>query len=213
MPSKRRTFGSGGELVGVASIHASESEGREGGCHWLSASIRYDGHSTPRLATNTTTEIPGHRSARRMASDTEIDTLRRLARQWMSEYGLSDKILDQGILGPVVAAQLRAEAGMALIGRFNVSSLRSVHRLFMIAEPQGGSYRLTLTDLGVQRDLEDGKDRSEVHYLDQLDLNNDGQDEVVVRRELYEGWIYTIYSAPQHGENWGNAFTGGRGGC
>jgi hypothetical protein len=209
----RLSIFSGGELIGGASVESSESEGREGGCHWLSASILYRGHGTPSLATNTTTEIPGHRSTRRAASDTEIATLRGLARQWLSEYGLSDTLLERGVVGAVVAARLRDGAGMALIGRYDVTSQRSVHRLFVVAERQGATYRLTLADLSLQRDIEFGKDRAEIQYLDQLDVNNGGQDEVVVREELYEGWSYTIYSPPQGGRGWGIAFTGGGGGC
>lgn len=210
----RLSIFSGGELVGLASVEASESVGREGGCYQLSASILFRGHGTPRLATNTSTEIPGHRSTRRAASEEEIAILKGLARQWLSEYGLSDGVLDRGVMSTVVSAQLRDGAAMALIGRYDVTSQRSVHRLFVIAERQGASYRLTLADLSVQRGvLEEDKDRAEIQYLDQLDVNNDGQDEVVVRTELYEGWSYTIYSPPQDGRDWGIAFTGGGGGC
>jgi hypothetical protein len=47
--------------------------------------------------------------------------------------------------------------------------------------------------------------------VDQLDLDNDGMDEVVVRSEFYEAWNYAVWRFDSN--YWGQIFEGGGGGC
>ena len=79
---------SGGMKLGTATVSSSNIEGRDGGCIVLSATIKYQGTGAPRLAANTSAEIPGHRSSRRKATTAESSVLRRLAEQWLMEYGI-----------------------------------------------------------------------------------------------------------------------------
>lgn len=204
---------SGGEKVGTATIRSSNIEGRDGGCVDLSAVVSFAGNGAPKLATNTSSEIPGRVSTKRAATQTEKSTLLKVAIQWLSDYGIDKQLLLTGKLGQVTSTVLRQNAGRALIGRFDVASRKAVFRLFAVAEPERTRYRLTLADLDVQHDIEDGTDKTEREYVDQLDINNDGADEVVTSASHYESWSYTVWKFDEHNAAWGRAYTGGGGGC
>ncbi len=204
---------SGGEKLGTAAVRSSNIEGRGGGCVDLSASISYGGPRKPLLAANTTSEIPGHVSSRRNGTTAEVLLLRRLAIRWLADYGLDRSVLQRGRMGQVISTVLRRSAGRALVGRFDVLSKYATHRLFAIAEQDRGRYRLTLTNLEVQRDVQDGTDTTQREYIDQLDIDNDGLDEVVVLASHYESWSYAVWKFDALHGSWGHAYTGGGGGC
>jgi hypothetical protein len=204
---------SGGERLGTATVLGSNIEGRDGGCVNLAATITYSGPGKPTLATSTTNEIPGHASTRRAATPEETSTLRQLAIEWMTDYGLDKQLLERGRMADAVSTILRADAGRALIGRFDVESKLAIHRLFAIAEQDEGTYKLTLANLQIQHDVEDGVDKNILEYLDQLDINNDGVDEVIALAEHYEGWRYAVWKFDAKHGSWGKKFSGSGGGC
>lgn len=204
---------SGGEKLGSATIRGSNIEGRDGGCVNLAATIAYSGAGRPRLAASTVSEISGHAATRRAATAEETATLRRLAVKWFTDYGLAKQLLDHGQTGEVISTVLRPNAGRAIIGRFDVTSKLAIHRLFAIAEQSQGQYSLTLADLEIQHDVEDGVDRAEREYVDQLDINNDGVDEVITSASHYEGWSYAIWEFYANYKGWRKKFSGAGGGC
>lgn len=194
----------GGERIGRASIrNTNQPVGEEGGCINLGATISLNSSvSSPLLATSTNLEIPGHRSTRSPATAKEIATVRQLAKEWLVEYGLDQRLLKQGVTGPVSSTELRKGGGRAIIGRFDVKSKRSLHSLFAVAEQDGTRYRLTLASLIVQNDVDSEKDKQEIEYLDQLDINNDGIDELITMETLYESWGYTIWEFDAKEQFW-----------
>jgi hypothetical protein len=204
---------SGGEKLGTATVLSSNIEGRDGGCVDLSAVIKYSGNGKPLLAASTTSEIAGHASTRRAATATETSILRRLAIDWLAGYGLDKQLLQRGRVGQVTSTILRKNAGRALVGRFDVVSKQAIHRLFAIAEQEGQTYRLTLTNLEIQHDIEDGTDKTEREYVDQLDINNDGVDEVLISASHYEGWSFAVWEFNVNHKTWKKKHDGSGGGC
>jgi hypothetical protein len=203
----------GAERLGAASIEGSSIEGKDGDCVNLTASVSWSGSSHPLLATSALSEISGHAPERRSATPSEVATLRNLAIAWLSEYGLDKQLLAGGSVGPVTSAVLRQNARRALVGRFDVESKRAIHRLFAIAEQGSGGYVLTLADFNAQRDLESEKDKEEQEYIDQLDIDNDGHDEVITSVAGYEGWSYKVWKFYQKLGVWSESYAGGGGGC
>lgn len=207
-PGSELSVFSGGARLGVARVASSnihfmeEGEGSN-----LSAAISYYGAGKPRLAANTTSQIPGHLSTRRAATSAEKSTLLRLVEQWLIDYGLDRQLLERGTLGEVISTELRKDVGQALIGRFDVSSKRSTHRLFAIAEPDGGSYRLTLARLDVQPTS--GDEPTERTFVDQLDINNDGVDEVITHVALSENLFYEVWKFDANQRVWTRRYSGG----
>jgi len=212
-PNTRMSLFSGGEKLGIAEVKGSRAEWSANTCVDLSAPISYHGSRVPLLATSTTSEIPSHASTRRSAGPEEISIFRELVVQWLEEYGLDRQLLQQGQVIDAVSTELRKDAGLALIGRYDVRSERSIHRLFAVAEKVMGEYQLTLTNLEIQRDLEDETDKAVRDYIDQLDINNDGLDELITRVTHYESWRYTIWRFDGTHRNWSQAYKGGGGGC
>lgn len=204
---------SGGEKLGTATVLSSNIEGRDGGCVDLSAVVTYGGGGKPLLAASTTSEIPGHASTRRAATPAETETLRQLAIQWLTDYGLDKQLLQSTSTRQVISTVLRENVGRALIGRFDVESKHAIHRLFAIAEQDRGEYRLTLANLEIQHDVEDGTDKTEREYVDQLDINNDGQDEVVTSASHYESWSYTVWKFNANAKVWKEKLSALAGGC
>jgi len=212
-PGSLESVFSGGERIGTAKVLGSNIEGKDGGCVNLAATITYGGAGKPTLATNTSSEIPGHVSSRRAATAEESLILKGLAIEWLTEYGLDKQLLERGRMRDVFSTVLRTDAGRALIGRFDVESKLAVHRLFAIAEQDGGHYKLSLANLEIQHDVEDGVDKTEREYIDQLDINNDGVDEVIASAAHYEGWSYAVWKFDAKQKNWRKAFSGSGGGC
>jgi len=204
---------SGGEKLGTATVREGGFLDQDGGCMDLHTGITYNGPGNPLLAANTTTEIQGHISMRRVATSAETSILRNLAIEWMTEYGLDRQLLQQATVGQVTSTILRKEAGYALIGRFDVISKRSIHRLFAVAEKVQEQYTLTLANLDIQCDVEDGTDRTEWEYIDQLDVDNNGIDELITSSSHYESWNYAVWRFSPKGNYWYKAYEGGGGGC
>ncbi|HLQ75875.1 MAG TPA: hypothetical protein VK210_00880 [Terriglobia bacterium] len=200
----------GGKKLTTAAIEGNSVIGEPGGCFVLSGQVSYSAPTQPLLAAGTE-EIPGHVSTRRSGTAAEGAILKKLASQWLADYGLDRALLRHGVLGDVTSTELRKGGGRALIGRFDVKSKTTIHQLFAIAEDDGSKYRLTLTNLHIQHDLDDGGDREEQTYVDQLDLDNDGTDEVIVKNEYYEAWTYSVWRFDS--KSWGQIFKGGGGGC
>lgn len=204
---------SGGKKLGSATVDSRNIQDRHGGCVDISGVASYGGTGSPLLAANTTTEIPGHASTRRGATPAETSLLRQLAIQWLIDFGLDKQLLQRGRMRQAISAVLRKSAGRAVIGRFDVVSKHAIHRFFAIAERDRGRYRLTLADLKIQRDVDDGIDKTERKYIDQLDINNDGEDEVITSASHYESWDYAIWRFDAQRGSWGRAYEGGGGGC
>jgi hypothetical protein len=204
---------SGGEKLGSSTVLSSNIEGRDGGCIDLSAVVTYGGSGKPVLAASSTSEIPGHASTRRDATAEETTILRQLAIRWLIDYGLDKQLLQSGSTRQVISTVLREKAGRALIGRFDVESKNAIHRLFAIAEQDQGQYRLTLANLEIQHDVEDGTDKTEREYVDQLDIDSDGQDEVITSASHYEGWSYAVWKFYANAGVWKEKYKGIGGGC
>ena len=108
----------------------------------------------------------------------------------------------------MTSTELRKGGGRAIIGRFDVKSRRSLHSVFAVAEQNGTRYQLTLASLVIQNDLDSEKDKQELVYIDQLDINNDGIDELITMESLYESWGYTIWEFDAEQKVWRTAYHG-----
>lgn len=203
----------GGERVGDAKLVGNQLEGRDGGCINLSASIALNGRPSQAPLLASSRAILGHRSQRHAASPQQANLLRGLAERWLEENGLDRQNIQNGTMSDVVVTELRKGAGEALIGRFDVKSSTAIHQLFAVAESRSGKYVLTLTDLAVQHDVEDGSDKTDRQYIDQIDVDNDGQDEIITLATHYESTDYAIWSFDPKSGNWRKTYSGGGGGC
>lgn len=89
----------------------SDVIGGDGDCTILTAAVTHNGANPEFPAVSDTYGIRDHPSKRRPASNFEIKILRRLASQWLNEYGLDNSLIVNGFFGPVTAAPLRRVGG------------------------------------------------------------------------------------------------------
>lgn len=88
------------------------------------------------------------------------------------------------------------------------------HHVFLIAEPDPstrGAYKQAFASVH-NVDPEDPNTEQSEEFLDQLDVTNDGVDEVVTIVYLDQSWTYNIYRRTPKGA-WENIYNGGGGGC
>ena len=203
----------GGEARGLATIRNSNILGREGGCRALTAEVSSEIAAPGMIATTLSSEVGGHKSTRRPATVAEKAVLRKLAIEWLGDYGLDKNLLVHGKLGMVTSTELR-KGKRAIIGLFDVRAKRATHRLFVIAEIREATYKTTLAELRIQQEPEmGGQDRQEIEFIDQLDLDGDYEDEVITVEHRYESWNYTIWKFNGYNKAWQSIYTGGGGGC
>jgi len=212
-PATQLSMFYGGQKVGTATVLSSNLDGRDGGCIDLSATVSSSTSATALLAASTKSEIPGHVSTRRAGTPMEISTLRQLAVQRLAEEGLDKQLIQHGRMRQVISAELRHGVGRAIVGRFDVASKRAIYQLFVVAERDGRQYRLTLANLVVQRDLEDGTDKAERDYVDQLDIDGDGQDELITKTAHYESWGYDVWKFYVGHHLWSHKYSALVSGC
>jgi len=203
----------GGANLGSGTLGKSIVSGDDEGCVQLSTILTTRSTPSPFLAATPGAGISNHRSTRRSANSGERNTLMRLGKQFLLANGRDPSSLQTAKLGPVISTQLRNRAGQAIIGRIDVEVRVSVHRLFLIAEQVNGEYRLTLSLLEYEPDINADKGEVIHTYLDQLDLNGDGADEVIMKTTLYETWFYSIWQFDSSQQEWRKIYAGGGGGC
>lgn len=153
---------------------------------------------------------PGHVSHRRAAAAAERKVLRdaaaaRLRRAARAKGRASGKIS----LAQAVATVL--DGRPVLIG---VATLDGDRGSILLVIDLAGEVLLESTRIAPPEPPTGYDDKASQHesYLDQLDLDGDGRDELVTVRHLYESWSYTIYSSASG--RFEHVFDGGGGaGC
>ena len=99
----------------------------------------------------------------------------------------------------------------ALIGSITFKEKSAAHNLFLVAVQRDAQWDIAISSYHFTKDVEDYTDDVEENFVDQLDLDNDGVDEVVTISGYYESWDYTIYKKRKG--KWEKVYQGGGGGC
>ena len=172
----------------------------------LSRSVRY-----PNMGLVATSEsFRQHQNQRRATTPAEIAQLSKLAAQWFGRIGLDQRLLRKIKIEDSVATVI--DSRPVLIGSISLLAPAARHHLFLIAEPSAeGIYKMVLPAYHMMQDLVDGTDSEYEQFVDQLDLDGDGVDEIVSMVSFYESREYHIYKRESDG--WANVYKGGGGGC
>ena len=96
-------------------------------------------------------------------------------------------------------------------GSLTIKTNRAEHRVFLIVGIVSDNATTELADYHRTTDLEDGKDSLGLRFVDQLDLDGDGVDEVIVEAIGYENEGFLIYK--RQSGTWKKVWAGGVGGC
>ncbi|HEX8844644.1 MAG TPA: hypothetical protein VF791_08380 [Pyrinomonadaceae bacterium] len=156
------------------------------------------------LATNSAS-LGGGKNTRRPPTAAERAALMPLVQAAYKQKGLAASLLPGLVTVNLTALDLNNDGKAELVGSFVVKKQKGGaerYALFLIAEPQGNSYRTTVLQYEkfVEKDIMSGADITIIEngvYLerlvDGLDFDGDGASEVITQTDGLEGDSYSIY--------------------
>lgn len=181
-------------------------------CNSSAAMVSVDGSfrfskETMALATNTPS-IRAHASVKRPATETERSIVQRLATEEFSKNGVSLAPGANIEIQDLVTTAIGRSSETTLIAYLSVALKDARHEVLLIVGSQSG---IEMSRNHKTTDLDDGKDSNTLRFVDQLDLDGDGTDEVVLEVTGYESDGFEIHKR-QNGR-WTRVWVGGQGGC
>lgn len=196
----------GGGASGSLTVKKS---GKDSDCSRTSADVTLQStaklnQNVMALATNSDS-LGGTKSTRRPPTATERAALMPLVRAEYKQKGLPASLLPGLVTINLTALDLDNDGKAELIGSFVVKKQKggaARYVLFLIAEPEGYSYRTTVLQYErfTPKDLMSGATIDVIEggvylerLIDGLDLDGDGGSEVMTLRQGLEGDTYSIY--------------------
>jgi hypothetical protein len=107
--------------------------------------------------------------------------------------------------------KVRLDGPNALVGSITFKDSTTKRNLFLVLGQGETHWDVDMASYHVTKDLEDYVDEAEEDFVDQLDLDSDGVDEIVTISYYYESWDYAIYK--EKDGKWEKVYKGGGGGC
>ncbi|HEX8355605.1 MAG TPA: hypothetical protein VF611_22050 [Pyrinomonadaceae bacterium] len=151
-------------------------------------------------------------SSRRAPTEVERARAIELARAAYAKNGAPAALVGEMQVVNLTATDLDRDGRFELVGSFLVEkrtggSASDAYTLFIIADPQGDSFKTAWEWFhhGFEGEYADR------HFVDQLDLDGDGVGEVVAEGSYYESNDYVVYKRQQG--RWRPVYQGGGGGC
>jgi len=166
--------------------------------------------TTMAIATNAT-GIQSHPNRQRDPSPQERLQTIRLAMIEFRKYGIPQSLASEVKLERLIATQIDRDGRKTLIGSLTIRTNKAEHRVFLIVGIVGDDATTELVLYHRTTDLEDGKDSQGLLFVDQLDLDGDGADELVVEMTGYENEEFWIYQ--RQAGTWRRVWIGGQGSC
>jgi hypothetical protein len=149
--------------------------------------------------------------SRRAPTDAERARAIELARAAYAKNGVAASLASKLEVVNLTATDLDRDGRFELVGSFKVEKTDAASpdafTLFIIFEPEGESLKAALTwfHRGYEGEFADR------HFVDQLDMDDDGVAEVIAEGTYYESNDYFIYKRQQG--RWRVVYQGGGGGC
>jgi hypothetical protein len=162
------------------------------------------------LATNAEKTRP-HTNNQRQNNETERGYARQLAMSEFRKHGVPDALAKNIKFDQLVVTKVDDTEAEFLIGSLFLVAKGVRHEVFLIGKIAGTEATVELARYHKTTDLEDGKDSEDVRFVDQLDLDGDGTDEIVVEVTGYENEEFGIYH--RRNGSWTQVHLGGQGGC
>jgi hypothetical protein len=162
------------------------------------------------LAATSSQGLGLHAKWRRHATPEQRAVFLKLAAIYLQQDGVAEAPIPAMKIDSLDATKWRADGPDSLIGNLTLKNASGIHHVFLVATKTGDNYSMALTSHHVARD-EDDASMTEESFVDQLDLDNDGVDEIVTIFTYYESWDYAIYKLLNG--SWQKVYQGGGGGC
>ena len=162
------------------------------------------------LATNAQ-RIRPHANSQRPANANEVELARQLAMNEFRKHGVPDAWAKKIKVDRLVVTKLDDSGSEFVIGLLLLETQKVWHQVFLVAKVGNSGASVEMVRYHKTEDKEDGIDGEGDRFVDQLDLDGDGTDEIVVEVTGYESEEFRIYKR-QNG-SWHQVHVGGQGGC
>lgn len=161
------------------------------------------------VATSAST-VRSHADYRRAADQQERETALRVARRLLEKRQVNAAEAGRVEIEKLVVTRLLPET-WSMIGDFQVRTKSAIHRLFLVVDLLPSGPAVSLEVYNRAESVEDGNDDFHESFVDQADLDGDGEDEFVTEVLGYENEAFTIYK--RIGNEWKRVASGGESGC
>ena len=162
------------------------------------------------LATNAGKVRP-HANSQHQADAEEQKYARQLAMNAFRKHGLPEELAKGIKVDQLIVTRVDESESKFVIGSLYVETKHVRHEVFLIGKLDSSGATTELSRYHKTTDLEDGMDSEDVRFVDQLDLDGDGTDEIVVEVTGYENEEFGIYR--RRNGFWSQVYVGGQGGC
>jgi hypothetical protein len=210
-PGARLNLYSGGAAMGEIAIVGTENyqcDSRVGKASFSRGS-QLKGISYA-LATNAS-EIKTHPDHQRPPTEDEKAEALAVVRNIYLGQGVAEAALSHMEIHSLVETQVDHSGERVLIGSFFVGSKEADYQLFVILAGPTTQLHTQFIRYNKISDVEDQKDSEEETFVDQLDLDGDGIDELATVVTYYEAEDFRILK--RFGNQWREVHKGGSGGC
>jgi len=154
---------------------------------------------------------PGHPNYVESATEGERALFARVSQKALSESHTSITPKTPMKIHHLIRTRASATGSPLLVGSISFLQKKTEYWLFVILEQRDGEWRAAITKVHTVKDLEDRTDAQEEEYLDQLDIDGDGIDEIFTESNYYEAYSLAAYGL--RGGVWNNIYESGVGGC
>jgi hypothetical protein len=135
----------------------------------------------------------------------------QLAMNEFRKHGVPAAMTADVKIDQLVATKIDDSNNEFLVGSLSLRTKTALHMVFLIGKVGISSATAELIQYNKSTDLTEGTDGEDYLFVDQLDLDGDGVDEIVVELRGYEDEEFDIYK--RHNGSWSDVHDGGAGGC
>ena len=127
------------------------------------------------------------------------------------KHGVPEELAKGIKVDQLIVTKVDESESKLVIGSLHVEAKGVRHEVFLIGKLDSSGATTELARYHKTTDLEDGTDSEDMRFVDQLDLDGDGTDEIVVEVTGYENEEFGIYR--RRNGSWSQVHVGGQGGC
>ncbi len=173
------------------------------------ASVRWE-KGTMALATNAAT-VSAHANAQRKANENEETIAKHLAMTEFRKHGVPEALEKDIQFEQAIVTRLDQGGAKSLIAYLFIKTKVAIHEVFLIGKLGEADGIIEFARYHKTEDLADGMDSQDYRFVDQLDFDGDGTDEIVVEVTGYESEEFRILK--RINGSWMRVHVGGAGGC